>query len=150
MAGTFTKLLYHVVFSTKGREPLIGPDLRPELQKYIGGIIRGERGILLEIGGTADHLHVVARFRADVSVAEMARLIKCNSSKWANERPDRRFRFEWQSGYGAFTVSESQLEGVRHYVQGQEEHHRKRTFKEEFVAMLEKHGMEYDERYLWD
>ncbi len=150
MAGTFTKLLYHVVFSTKDRETLIGADLRPELYKYIGGIIRGERGTLLEIGGMADHIHVVARFRADVSVAEMARLIKCNSSKWANERPDRRFRFEWQSGYGAFTVSESQLESVRHYVQGQEDHHQKRTFKEEFVAMLTKHGIAYEERHLWD
>ena len=150
MASTLTNLLYHIVFSTKHREPLIATELRPELHKYIGGIIRGERGVLLEIGGMPDHLHIVTRFRADVSVAEMLRLIKCNSSKWANERPDKRFRFEWQTGYGAFTVSESQLGSVRNYVRGQEQHHRKMTFQEEFVAMLKKNGIEYDERYLWD
>jgi REP element-mobilizing transposase RayT len=97
-----------------------------------------------------DHVHLVARFRADVAVADLLRVIKANSSKWANERPDRAAVFAWQAGYGAFTVSESQLEVVRRYVQRQEEHHRELTFQEEFVALLKKHSIEYDERYLWD
>jgi REP element-mobilizing transposase RayT len=150
MGSTHTNLLYHVVFSTKHREPIITPDVRAELYKYIGGIIRGEGGTLLEIGGIADHVHLLARLKAAPSVADMLRLIKCNSSNWANERPQRQWRFEWQTGCGAFTVSESQVAGVRDYVRHQEEHHQKMTFQEEFVTLLKKHGVEYDERYLWD
>jgi putative transposase len=97
-----------------------------------------------------DHVHLVIQIRPDVSVAEIVRLVKANSSKWANERPDRAGAFAWQRGYGAFTVSVSQLEVVREYVRGQEEHHRKTTFQEEFVEFLKRHGIEFDERYLWD
>ncbi len=150
MAGTFTNLLYHIVYSTKHRRSLIQSPLRDELYKYIGGIIRAEKGILLEVGGMPDHVHLVTRFKADSSVAEMLRLIKCNSSKWANERPDRTEAFEWQTGYGAFTVSESQLAAVRNYVRNQEEHHRHRTFQEEFTELLRKHSIEFDPRYVWD
>ena len=106
--------------------------------------------MLLEVGGMPDHVHLVARFRADLAVADMMRVIKANSSKWVNERASRAVDFAWQTGYGAFTVSGSQLPVVRRYVQRQEEHHRKRTFQEEFVAFLKKHGIEYDQRYLWD
>jgi putative transposase len=150
LPSSYTHLLYHLVFSTKERRPLITPVLREELYPYMGGIVRNQRGILLEIGGMADHVHLVTRFRADVSVADIVRLIKANSSKWINERPDLISEFAWQTGYGAFTVSESQLSVVRHYVQNQEEHHRKLTFQEEFVSLLKKHGIEYDERYLWE
>jgi len=150
VAATFTNLLYHIVFSTKHRQSLIQLPLRDELYKYIGGIIRGQKGTLLEIGGMPDHIHLGVRFKADHSVAEMLRLIKCNSSKWANERPERAEEFNWQSGYAAFTVSESQLPAVRNYVRNQEEHHRRRTFQEEFLELLKKHGIEYDERYVWD
>jgi REP element-mobilizing transposase RayT len=143
-------LLYHLVFSTKERRPLITPDLRVELYPYIGGIIRNKRGILLEIGGMPDHVHLVARLRPDIAIAEMLCFIKANSSKWANERPDLITEFAWQKGYGAFTVSQSQLPAVRHYVQTQEDHHRKQTFQQEFIALLKKHGIEYDERYLWE
>jgi len=150
MAGTFANLLYHIVFSTKHRRPLIQPALRNELYKYIGGIVRGQHGVLLEIGGMPDHVHLVTKFKADQSVAEMLRLVKCNSSKWANDRPNRAEEFNWQTGYAAFTVSESQLGAVRSYVRNQEEHHRLRTFQEEFAELLKKHGIEYDERYVWD
>ncbi len=98
----------------------------------------------------ADHLHVVVQFGPDVSVSAMVRLAKANSSKWANQRSGRAGQFAWQRGYGAFTVSLSQLAAVRRYVRGQEEHHRKRTFQEEFVGFLHRHGIEFDERYLWD
>ena len=150
MASTYTNLLYHIVFSTKNREALIVPRLREELYPYIGGIIRGEGGTLLEIGGMPDHIHVVAKFKADPSVALMIKTFKAKSSKWVNERPGRKGRFAWQTGYGAFTVSASQLAKVRQYVRDQEEHHRVVSFKEEFITLLKKHGVEYDERYLWD
>ena len=150
MSSTFTNLLYHLVFSTKQRRELIKPPLREELYRYLGGIIRGEGGILLEIGGIADHVHLVAKFKADIAVADMLRKTKANSSKWANQRAALTGRFRWQAGYGAFSVSQSQLASLRKYVQTQEEHHKRVSFQEEFVRLLKKHGIEYDERYLWD
>ena len=150
MPSSYTNLLYHLVFSAKERRPLITPELSADLYPYLGGIVRQEGGMLLEVGGMPDHVHLVARFRADLAVADMMRVIKANSSKWVNERASRAVDFAWQTGYGAFTVSGSQLPVVRRYVQRQEEHHRKRTFQEEFVAFLKKHGIEYDQRYLWD
>ena len=150
MASTFTHLVYHVVFSTKHRDPLITATLRDELYKYIGGIIRGEGGKLLEIGGVTDHVHIVAKSKADVSVARLLRLIKANSSKWANERPKRNGRFGWQTGYAAFSISESQISKVRAYVRNQERHHRRLSFKDELVVLLRKHGIDYDDRYLCD
>ncbi len=140
MPSSYTHLLYHLVFSTKERRPLITPALRAELYPYIGGIIRNKRGILLDIGGMPDHVHLVARLRPDIAIAEMLCFIKANSSKWANERRDLTMEFAWQKGYGAFTVSESQLAAVRH-VQTQEEHHRKLTFQQERLSSLKKHGI---------
>lgn len=150
MPTTYTNLLYHFVFSTKDRRPLIVPEIRDELYSYLGGIIRARRGVLLEIGGVEDHVYILAKFHADVSVAEILRLIKANSSKALNERPRQPVRFAWQRGYGAFTVSESQVASVRQYIRDQETHHKKRTFQDEFVAMLKKHRIDFDERYLWD
>jgi putative transposase len=149
MSSTLTNLLYHVVFSTKNRDPIITKPIRGELYKYMGGIVRGEGGTLLEIGGMPDHVHLVVRFKAEPSVATMVKIVKSKSSKWLNEQPKRPGRFEWQRGYAAFTVSVSQLEPVRAYVRNQEQHHRRKMFQDELRLMLEKHGMEYDERYLW-
>lgn len=149
MASTLTNLIFHAVFSTKDRRPLVTPDRRDELYRYVGGIIRNENGIILEIGGMPDHVHLLAKLPADVALATIVRLIKANSSKWMNERPDKRVRFAWQAGYGAFTVSESQVAIVRRYIQRQEQHHKKTSFQEEFVKLLERHGVEYDPRYLW-
>jgi len=150
VSATFTNLLYHIVFSTKHRQPLITTTLKEELYKYMGGIIRGEGGTLLEIGGTPDHIHLLARFKADQSVAHMLQLIKANSSKWANEQPQQNSRFAWQIGYAAFSVSESQAPSVKDYVQRQEDHHRRNSFQEELLALLRKHAIDYDERYVWD
>jgi REP element-mobilizing transposase RayT len=126
MAGTYTKLIYHIVFSTKDREPLITPRMREDLYAYLGGIIRGQDGFIQAIGGMADHIHLVVGLKPDVSVSEIVRLVKANSSKWVNEqaRASGGGRFAWQSGYGAFSVSVSQLKAVCEYVQKQEEHHR--------------------------
>jgi REP element-mobilizing transposase RayT len=150
MASTLTNLLYHVVFSTKNREPMVTAPVRENLYQYIGGIVRGEGGTLVEIGGTSDHVHLVVRFKSEPSVATMVKIIKSKSSKWLNEQPRRPGRFEWQRGYAAFTVSASQLEKVRVYVRNQEQHHRRRPFQEELRQLLDKHGIEYEERYLWD
>jgi len=128
---------------------MIQPELCGELEKYIGGIIHNQGGILLEIGGMPEHRHLVAKFKADRSFAEMIRLIKANSSKWANERAGMSEQFRWQEGYTAFTVSASQIEAVRGYVRRQEEHHRKRSFQEEYEALLNRHEIEYDPHSLW-
>jgi putative transposase len=129
MASTFTKLLYHVVFSTKHREPLIRKPLRDDLYAYMGEIIRGEGGTLLEIGGIADHVHLVLLLRTEPSVAEMVKTFKAKSSKWVNaERMDFQGRFSWQVGYAAFTVSPSQLPKLIQYVRNQEEHPRAYRF----------------------
>ncbi len=150
MATTYTNLLFHVVFSTKNRVAAIDDDVREPLYQYIGGVIRGEGGTLLEIGGVADHVHLLARFKAAVAVATMVRRIKTSSSKWMSQRSGGDPRFAWQTGYGAFSVSESQVGAVRQYLRIQAEHHRRRTFKEELRDILRKHNIEFDERYLWD
>lgn len=150
MASTFTNLLYHIVFSTKDRIPLIQSDLQERLYEYMGGIIRGEGGVLLEIGGIPDHVHLLAKLRADTAVSVMLRLLKSNSSKWVNDERLIKGRFAWQTGYAAFSVSESQAAKVRKYIRGQEAHHAKVSFKEELIALLKKHRIEYDERYIFD
>ena len=154
MAGTYTKLIFHVIFSTKNREPLITPRLREKLYPYIGGIVRGRVGSLLEIGGMPDHLHLVIRTKPDTSISEAVRLVKANSSKWINEQEQEQTagsagRFGWQSGYGAFSVSLSQASAVRDYVRTQEEHHRVRSFREEYVEFLRRHEVAFDEQHLW-
>jgi REP element-mobilizing transposase RayT len=150
MAGTFTNLLYHIVFTTKQREPLILQPVRDELYAYIGGIVRGEGGSLLEIGGMPDHVHLVVRFKAEPSLATMVKTVKAKSSGWLNKLPKRPGRFAWQTGYGAFTVSVSQLPAVLKYVQDQQVDHQQQTLQDEFRALLDRHGIEYEERYLWD
>ena len=148
--STFANLLYHVVFSTKGRLPLISEEVKEPLYEYMGGIIRGEGGILLEIGGMPDHVHLLAKFKTDIAVATMVKKIKGKSSKWRNDVRHQAERFQWQEGYGAFSVSESLVKKVRNYIRTQEEHHRRVSFKEELVALLKKHRIPYDERYLLD
>lgn len=150
MPSTYTNLIYHIVFSTKQRLPLISADLQDELYRYIGGIIRGEGGTLLEIGGTADHIHILAKLKPSKSISEMLNRIKANSSKWANEEKMEIRKFGWQEGYSAFTVSESKVHAVKEYIRNQEQHHRQQDYKQEIEALLERHGVNYDEQYLWD
>lgn len=149
MASTFTNLLYHVVFSTKNRTPSIRAELREPLYEYMGGILRGEGGILLEIGGVSDHVHLLARMKTDVAVARIIQLVKGRSSKWVNAEKRLDHRFEWQEGYGAFSVSASHVERVRRYIRDQERHHRRTTFRDELIALLDRHGITYDERSSW-
>jgi REP element-mobilizing transposase RayT len=149
MPNSYTSLRYHVTFSTKERFPWITDDLKTELYRYLGGIIRGQQGKLIEIGGRQDHLHLLFSMRADQALSELVRQIKSDSSKWIHGRWVKRRMFRWQRGYGGFTVSRSAEERVAAYIRKQEAHHRKLTFQEEFLKLLKAHEIDYDERYLW-
>jgi REP element-mobilizing transposase RayT len=148
--STYTSLTYHVVFSTKYREPTILESWQEQLYCYVGGIIRGEKGHLVEIGGIEDHIHLLAGFKPTIAVSEMLQRIKGNSSKWINDEHKTPKRFEWQPGYGAFTVSQSQIPTVRRYIQRQREHHKSVTFQDEFLAMLQRHNIKYDPQYVFE
>jgi putative transposase len=150
MAGTYTNLLYHIVFSTKDRAPLIREEFREDLYEYMGGIVRGERGTVIEIGGMPDHIHLLTVMRTEPSVAEFVKVVKAKSSNWVNDGRLLRGRFSWQVGYGAFTVSHSQLGKVREYIQNQAEHHRTIRFQEEFLEFLRRHKIEYDPVRIWE
>jgi len=141
-------ILLHFVFSTLGRRPLIGTDFRGDLFAYLGGIVREMNGTALAINGTSDHVHMLVRVRAGQSPAEIARVVKANSSRWVREK--WKSDFAWQKGYVVFSVSESSTLAVTKYIARQEEHHRKISFQEEFVAFLKKNRIEYDPRYMWD
>ena len=145
----YTQLLYHVVFSTKERRPFITPELMPRLAGYVGGIIRAGAGNLLAANGSGDHLHMCVRLTQTVSLADSVRLIKTNSSKWIHGEVAGLRAFAWQDGYGAFTVSRSATDDVIRCIQAQAEHRQKMTFQEEFLSLLRKHDIEYDERYIW-
>ena len=141
---------HHCVFSTKERRPLMTPALRERLWPFLGGIARQNGMKAIEIGGVADHVHLLLSLPATMAIAKAMQLIKGGSSKWVHETfPEQRL-FAWQEKYGAFTVSASRVDSVVQYIQKQEAHHRKQTFQEEFLALLKKHRVEYDERYLWD
>jgi len=150
MAGTYTKLYYHIVFSTKNRQPFIKREIEDELQKYICGIIRNIGGSCIEINGAADHVHILAILPPKIAISEALRTVKANSPKWLHETKPGFAKFAWQDGYSAFTVSTSQVEIVRKYIRDQKQHHRERDYHAELLALLLKHGVEYDERYLWD
>ena len=150
MSSTLTNLLYHVVFSTKGRQPLIDDDLLIKLHAYIGGIIRANGGVALEVGGVTDHVHVLMKVKAAIALSNMIRQVKSVSSKWISEHFPTKTSFAWQSGYGAFTVSESSLNRVRIYIRNQEVHHRNQAFADEYLILLNRHHISYDPNYLLD
>ncbi|HEY7180062.1 MAG TPA: IS200/IS605 family transposase [Blastocatellia bacterium] len=147
MAESFTSLIYHIVFSTKNRQPLITGANQSRLYEYIGGTIRALGGIPIAINGTEDHVHLLAKLRPDKALSDVLRDLKANASGWMRDvLPDSK-DFSWQRGYGAFTVSQSNVEKVRDYVARQKEHHQKKSFRDEFIEFLEANGIEYDEKY---
>jgi putative transposase len=148
MASTFINVWVHVVFSTKDREPLLGPILRPRICAYLAGIAQNCGARVSCINGIEDHVHILTSLPSTISIADYVRTLKSNSSGWVHEEWPAQY-FAWQSGYGAFSVSRSNLDGVRQYVEQQEEHHKRMSFREEFLALLKKHQVEYDERYIW-
>src|SRR4051812_2320273 len=148
MSSSYCNLVYHIVFSTKGREPWLAPPIRPRVHQYFGGAIRDENGIALIINGTSDHIHILAKLRQDKALSKVIGEIKANSSGWISQTFKECRGFAWQEGYGAFTVSESMMLKVYRYVERQEEHHRRGSFLEEFKVILRAHRLPFDERYL--
>jgi len=148
MASTLSRVLLHVVFSTKERCALIAEELETDLYSYIGGIVRRLGCCLLEIGGAPDHVHLFLVLSPSVSISELVRKIKANSSKWVNEGDRLGTGFRWQNGYGVFSVSESAARAVTDYIRSQEVHHRTMSFRDELVMLMREHGIEFNERYL--
>ena len=147
MPSTYLSLHYHLVFSTKNREPWIAPEWRARLHDYLGGTIRGLGGFPEGVGGVADHVHLLIGLKATHCLADVMREFKKASSAWVHEGIGLR-SFAWQEGYAAFTVSATARDGVKHYLAHQEEHHRVKSFREELVEMLNQAGIEYDPKYL--
>jgi REP element-mobilizing transposase RayT len=138
-----------MIFSTKNRFHWINLELEQRLWEYLGGIARKHKTSALQIGGAPDHVHILLQAPAIYSPSQVAQFLKGDSSKWIHDTFPGLRKFGWQDGYGAFTVSKSQLQQVVRYIQDQKEHHRKRTFQEEYLELLQKHEIQYDERYLW-
>lgn len=150
MANTFTSLHFHLVFSTKNREPWIDPSIEGRVWAFLGGVARQNKFKALQIGGTENHVHLLLGVPPSVGVSKAVQLIKGGSSMWMkSEFPGKR-GFAWQDGYAAFSVSKSVVPEVIEYIQNQREHHRAKTFEEEYVAFLKKHEIDYDERYVFD
>jgi len=150
MGHSFTSSLYHCAFSTKGRRPLITAGLQARLWPFMGGIARKNDMKALAIGGVEDHVHLLLSLPSTLSIAKAIQLIKGASSKWVHETFPEHQGFAWQEGYGAFTIGVSQVHPTVAYIDSQAKHHRRRTFQEEFLAILKKHGIRYDEGCLWD
>ena len=147
MAHTHVRLLYHIVFSTKARRPLLEPPLRDAMHQYLGGIIRALEGHPLIIGGVADHVHLLIQLPARLALADAVRVLKANSSKWARAECGAS-DFGWQEGYAGFSVSPSGIAKVVKYISTQEEHHRQLDLREELTVLLRCHNIEFDERFL--
>ena len=150
MAHTSANVLIHIVFSTKRRSPSIAAAMKADLCAYLGGIVREIGGIALIINAMADHVHLLARIPPAHGIAEVVRIVKANSSRWAHEKWPQHRGFAWQTGYGAFSVSQSNAAAILKYIANQEAHHRKISFQQEMLAYLRRHGISYDERYLWE
>ena len=148
MSQYFTNLIYHIVFSTKDRKPLITPEYEPRLYEYIGGILKGTGGVSLGIDGVEDHVHVLAKLRPDRALSDVLRDLKSNASGWMHDVFPEVRDFSWQRGYGAFSVSQSNVEEVRRYLQRQKEHHQRHSSRDEFKRLLRVNEVEFDERYL--
>ena len=149
MANTYTQIYIQVVFAVEGRQNLIAPERNNELQKYITGIVSGQKQKLIAINNMPDHLHMLVGLRPDSSLSDLVRDVKAGSSKFINEKRWALGRFSWQEGFGAFSYSRSQLGAVIRYIENQQNHHAKKSFREEYVALLEKFGVEYDPRYIF-
>jgi REP element-mobilizing transposase RayT len=150
MPQSLAKIYVHMIFSTKNREPLLDQDVRTELYSYLGGALNNLDCQPIEIGGTADHAHILCCLSKNLSLSRLIEEIKTSSSRWIKAKEPRLAQFHWQNGYGAFSVSQSHLNAVIPYIRQQEEHHRKVTFQEEFLEFLRKYRVPYDERYVWD
>ena len=149
MANTYTQIHIQLVFAVQHRYNLITPELKEPLNKYITGIIKNNGHKLLIINGMPDHIHILLGLRPIQSISNLVKAIKQDSSKWINSTQDRRYKFAWQAGYGAFSYAKNDVPRVTEYIKNQEAHHKKRTFKDEYLAMLKAHSVEFDEKNLF-
>jgi REP element-mobilizing transposase RayT len=150
MPQSHASILIHLIFSTKNREPLITPEVEPELFPYMATVFREMDSPSLTINGTADHVHCLFRLSRKQPIMDVIEEVKKSSSKWIKTKGDAFAKFYWQLGYGAFSIGESGVAALKRYIANQKEHHRTKTFQEEFRAFLQKYKIEYDERYVWD
>lgn len=146
MSHSYAQNHVHLVFSTKDREKLISKEMQSRLWAYTGGICRNHEMLTFAIGGMEDHMHLLFRLPPTMALADAVNKVKVNSSRWLNEQG---LKFGWQKGYGAFSVSSSNVSAVIRYIEKQEAHHKKQTFETEFIALLEKHGVKYDLKYVF-
>jgi len=150
MPGTFSQIYIQYVFAVKGRENLIRPAFETEVYKYISGIITGKEQKPLAVNGMPDHIHVLVGLKPAMRIADLVRDIKNNSSNFINEKRWLKQKFSWQEGYGVFSYSESNFGKVIDYIKSQKEHHAKRTFRQEYMLLLKKFNIPFDEKYLFD
>ena len=150
MANTFSQIYIQTVFAVSGRLSLITQDFKEELNKYITGIVRKKNQKLISINGMEDHLHILIGLRPSMALAELVRDIKSDSSDWVNKKKLARGKFGWQEGYGAFSYGHSQLDTIIRYIQNQEKHHRRRSFKDEYLTLLRKFEIEFKEKYVFE
>ena len=149
MANTYTQIYIHVVFAVEDRQNLIAPEHNDELQKYITGIVTAQKHKLIAINNMPDHLHMLIGLRPDAALSDLVRDVKAGSSKFINEQHWVAGRFSWQEGFGAFSCSRSQLGKVIRYIENQQEHHARQSFRDEYIELLERFGVEYDRRYIF-
>lgn len=150
MANTYSQVYLHIVFAVKGRQNLIRAEIREELHKYITGIVTNRDQKLLSIFCMPDHTHLLVGLKPSISISDLVRDIKAGSSKFINDKKLIKGKFSWQEGFGVFSYSRSHIDTVIKYIQNQEKHHHKKTFKEEYIELLEKFAVEYDESYLFE
>lgn len=150
MPQSLASILIHVIFSTKHREDLISPEIEVELYAYIGGILSNKQSKLIAAGGTANHLHLLISMNKNAALSALIGDIKRNSSRWIKTKNVKFLKFEWQDGYGAFSIGQSNIETVKRYIANQKAHHKIKTFENELRGFFDKYQIEYDERYVWD
>jgi putative transposase len=150
MPQSLSCILVHLIFSTKNRHPCLVPEIEPELHPYLATVFRVCESSALSIDGTPDHVHCLFRLARTQRICDVVEEVKKRSSKWIKTKGPSFKEFEWQRGYGAFSIGQSSVEAVKKYIKGQKEHHRVRTFQDEFRLFLKKYGIQYDERYVWD
>lgn len=148
MANTYTQIYLHIVFAVQDRNSLIKTEWKDELYKYITGIIQNNKHKLISINGTSNHIHIAIGYKPHQLIPDLLQDIKANSSKWINEKRFVRGKFNWQAGYGAFSLSHSQIGAIVKYINSQEQHNKKKTFKEEYIEILKKYNVPFDEKYI--
>ena len=150
MPQSLSSILIHLIFSTKNREPLLSPEIDAELYPYIASIFKAMKSPALIIDGASDHLHTLFSLSRVVTIADLVEEVKTESSKWIKTKGQEFRNFHWQNGYGAFSISQSEVATVQRYIRRQKEHHRRVTFQDEYRRFLAAYEVEYDERYVWD